>query len=352
MKAWPSSLVAAGALLIASLLGACSLGVGASPTPAPIPRVGLMHVGTDHIPPSLGTLVGRLAELGWIDGTQDELVASLVKDGRVGGPRIELIWRNLEKEQATGQAAAFVADHVDVIVAFEDKSIAAAQAATAPMLAPIPVVFLHPSDPVRDGLVKTLSEPGGNLTGVFGARDPVKKQLELYKQIMPGLRRLLTLVDPTDTVATPPLLGEAREAAAQLGIELEIREASDASGLERAFHSLSPGEVDGAFLLSPSLRLTLSQRAIDLAAEAKLPVQAHRKEWAEMGALFSLGVDVGPVGRDGARYVDSILRGKSPADLSVEEVAGSQFAINLDTARKLGIEVPPDVIDLADKVYP
>ena len=81
-------------------------------------------------------------------------------------------------------------------------------------------------------------------------------------------------------------------------------------------------------------------------------MQAHRKEWAEAGALFSLGVDVGPVGRDGARYVDSILGGTSPADLSVEEVAGSQFAINLDTARKLGIEVPPDVIDLADKVYP
>ena len=352
MRAWRSQLAVAGALLIASLLGACSAWPGASPTAAPVPRVGLMHVGTDHIPPSLGTLVGRLAELGWIDGTQDELVASLVKDGHVGGPRIELIWRNLEPDQAPGQAEEYVRERVDVIVAFEDKSIAAAQAATAPMEAPIPIVFLHPSDPVRDGLVKTLAEPGGNLTGVFGARDPVKKQLELYKEIMPGLRRLLTLVDPTDTVATPPLRDEAREAAAQLGIELDIREASDAPGLEQAFRALSPGEVDGAFLLSPSLRLNFSQKAIDLAAEAKLPVQAHRKEWAEKGALFSLGVDVGPVGREGARYVDSILRGTSPGDLSVEEVAGSQFAINLATARSLGIDVPPDVIDLADKVYP
>jgi putative ABC transport system substrate-binding protein len=352
MRAWPSPLAVLSAVILASLLGACSLGVGSNSTAAPIPRVALMHVGTDHIPPSLGTLVERLAELGWMDGTKDDLVATLTKDGRFKGPRIELIWRNLEPGEVNDQAKAYVAEHVDIIVAFEDRSIAAAQAATAAAEPRIPVVFLHPSDPVRDGLVESLSAPGGNLTGVFGARDPVKKQLELYKQIMPGLRRLLTLVDPTDTVATPPLLDEAREAAAQLGIELEIREASDASGLERAFHSLSPGEVDGAFLLSPSLRLTLSQRAIDLAAEAKLPVQAHRKEWAEKGALFSLGVDVGPVGREGARYVDSILRGKSPADLSVEEVAGSQFAINLDTARKLGIDVPPDVIDLADKVYP
>ncbi|TMD29920.1 MAG: hypothetical protein E6I94_05750, partial [Chloroflexi bacterium] len=204
MKARRSPLAMVGAIVFASLLGACGPGIGASPTPQPIPRVALMHVGTDHVPPSLGTLVGRLADLGWIDGSHDELVSHLVKDGHVGGPRIELIWRNLEKEQAKDQAAAYVAEHVDVIVAFEDASIAAAQAATARMEHPIPVVFLHPSDPVRDGLVASLSHPGGNLTGVFGARDPVVRQLELYQQIVPGLRRLLTLVDPTDK-ATPVL---------------------------------------------------------------------------------------------------------------------------------------------------
>lgn len=352
MKAWPSPPALLSAVALASLLGACSLGVGSSPTPPPIPRVALMHVGTDHIPPSLGTLVERLAELGWMEGTKDELVAVLTKDGRFKGPRIELIWRNLEPDQAEGQAQAYVSERVDIIVAFEDKSIAAAEGATAKAEPRIPVVFLHPSDPVRDGLVESLAAPGGNLTGVFGARDPIKKQLEYYKQIMPELQRLLTLVDPTDTVATPPLLSQAREAAAQLGIELDIREASSEDDLERAFRSLAPGEVDGAFLLSPSLRLNFSQVAIDLADEADLPVQAHRKEWAEKGALFSLGVDVGPVGRRGARYVDEILRGTAPADLSVEEVEGSQFAINLDTARKLGIEVPREVINLADLVYP
>jgi putative ABC transport system substrate-binding protein len=352
MKASPSLLLVASGVLIASVLGACSLTVAPSSTRAAVPRVGLMHVGTDHVPPSLGTLVERLAELGWMEGTKDELVAALTTNGQFTGPRIELLWRNLEPGEATGQAAEFVDERVDLIVAFEDKSIAAAQAATAAMEHPIPIVFLHPSDPVRDGLVKNLSEPEGNLTGVFGARDPVKRQLELYKEMMPGLHRLLTLVDPTDSVATPPLLGEAREAAAQLGIELDIREAADAAGLETAFRSVSPERVEGAFLLSPSLRLTLSQAAINLAAAAGLPVQAHRKEWAEKGALFSLGVDVGPVGREGARYVDAILRGTAPADLSVEEVAGSQFAINLATARRLGIVIPPDVIDRADQVYP
>jgi putative tryptophan/tyrosine transport system substrate-binding protein len=351
MKAWLSPLAVVRLIACVSLLGACAAGIGTSPTSPPIPRVGLMHVGTDHVPPSLGTLVGRLAELGWIDGSQDELVGRLTQEGRIQGPRIELIWRNLEKAQVEGQAEEFVRERVNVIVAFEDKSIAAAQAATAESQDPIPVIFLHPSDPVRDGLVQSLSNPGGNLTGVFGARDPLAKQLEVYKQIMPGLRRLLTLVDPTDTVATPPLLAEARQAADRLGIELVERKASVAADLEQAFRTLAPGEVDGAFLLSPSLRLTLSKKTIELAHEANLPVQAHRKEWVQEGALFSLGVDVGPVGRAGARYVDRILRGTPPADLSVEEVNQTQFALNLGRAAELGIDVPPEVIDLAFPVY-
>jgi putative ABC transport system substrate-binding protein len=349
MKARLSPLAMVSAVVFATLFGACAARIGASPTAQAIPRVGLMHVGTDHVPPSLGTLVGRLADLGWIDGSAEELVAGLVKDGHVQGPKIELIWRNLLPEQANDQAAAFVAEHVDVIVAFEDKSIAAARAATAPMEHPIPVVFLHPSDPVRDGLVESLSHPGGNLTGVFGARDPVVRQLELYQQIVPGLRRLLTLVDSTDK-ATPVLLTEAKDAAARLGLELDIRETSTAADLERAFHSLSPGDVDGAFILSPSLRLNFSKAIIELATEANLPVQAHRKEWLQQGALFSLGVDVGPVGDAGARFVDSILRATPPADLPVEEVRRIEFAINLGRAQELHIDVPQDVIDRADVV--
>jgi putative ABC transport system substrate-binding protein len=349
MKARLSPLAMVSAVVFATLFGACAARIGASPTAQAVPRVGLMHVGTDHVPPSLGTLVGRLADLGWIDGSAEELVAGLVKDGHVQGPKIELIWRNLLPEQANDQAAAFVAEHVDVIVAFEDKSIAAARAATAPMEHPIPVVFLHPSDPVRDGLVESLSHPGGNLTGVFGARDPVVRQLELYQQIVPGLRRLLTLVDSTDK-ATPVLLTEAKDAAARLGLELDIRETSTAADLERAFHSLSPGDVDGAFILSPSLRLNFSKAIIELATEANLPVQAHRKEWLQQGALFSLGVDVGPVGDAGARFVDSILRATPPADLPVEEVRRIEFAINLGRAQELHIDVPQDVIDRADVV--
>ncbi len=300
-----------------------------------VKRVGLMHVGTDHIPPSWPSLKARLEELGWTDGRN-----------------IELMWRNLEPDEAEAQANAFVGQGVDVIVAFEDKSISAAQEATARMSDPIPIVFLHPSDPVRDGLVESLAHPDSNLTGVYAARDVVAKQLELYQLLVPRLRRVLTLVDPEDP-ATDRLLPQYRAAAAQLPrpLELAIREASSAQDLRRIFRSLRPGEVDGAFLLSPSLRLNHTALTIRLAKRARIPVQAHRKEWVEEGALYSYGIDLPLIGRAGARYVDSLLRGMSPADLPVQEIPEIELAINLDTAARLGIKVPREMIIRADEVY-
>jgi putative tryptophan/tyrosine transport system substrate-binding protein len=298
-------------------------------------RVALMHVGIDHVPASRNTLKARLAELGWVEGRN-----------------IELIWRNLEPKDAPEQAREFVRQRVDVIVAFEDTSIAAAQAATARVDDRIPIVFLHPTDPVRDGLVPSLSRPNRNLTGVFGARDVVAKQLERYQLIVPDLRRVLTLVDPTDK-RTDRLLQEYRAAAAQLPrrLDLDVRKASNAEDLRRIFGSLRPGEVDGAFLLSSSLRLNFSSLTIRLAERAGIPVQAHRKEWVEKGALFSYGTNLLPLGRAGARYVDAILRGTQPADLAVQEIPEVEFAINLKTASRLGIKPPQDIIIRADEVY-
>jgi ABC-type uncharacterized transport system substrate-binding protein len=359
-----------GMVLCASFLGACS--DPNVPTPQPVRRVALMHVGTDHNPPSLATLVAGLGDLGWFDGPASQVMQHLVGDetkvqgrmeqleGQFDGERIQLIWRNLkDAAQANEQARGFVRERVDVIVAFEDSSISAAQDATADPANRIPVVFLHPSDPLRDGLVDSLPHPGGNLTGVWGARDPVARQLEIYRQIMPVPQplRLLTLEDPTDPL-TPPLLPKASEAAGTFGIELEEREASDDAGLEAVFQSVRPGAVDGAFILSPSLRLHFSGEILGLAAAANLPVQAHRKEWVnpegetDQGALFSLGVDVGPVGAKGATFVDRILKGAKPADLPPEEVPKVEFALSLKRAEELGIKVPPDVVEQANPVYP
>jgi len=325
----------AAAALLASALAGCTASAHDSSGGQAMKHVGLMHVGRDHIPPSWPALKARLAQLGWVDGKN-----------------VKLEFRNLDPEEAAAQARVFVLEHVDVIVAFEDKSIEAAQTATQGLDHPIPVVFLHPSDPVRDGLVESLSHPGTNLTGVFSARDAVAKQLEMYELLVPGLHRVLTLVDPTDK-NTKRLLEQYRAAAAGLRrpVQLDIRDATTPADLKRIFRSLEPGEVDGAFLLSPSLRLNDSALTIALARRAGIPVQAHRKEWVQRGALFSYGIDLPLIGRAGARYVDALLRGAEPSDLAVQVVPKIEFAINLQTAARLGIKVPQEMIIRADEVY-
>ena len=327
-------------------------------------QVALVHVGTDHVPPSFGSLVAQLEETyGWelpdaeveacLEEAQEKALERVPAGCDVVGENLELYWRNLEPDAAAAQADVFVRQGVDVIVAYEDTSISSAQKATAGMSEPTPIVFLHPNDPVRDGLTKSLTRPSTNLTGVFGPRDVVAKQLELYQLIVgKRLRRVLTLVDPTDP-QTEKLLPQYQRAAAELTppLRLDIREATTAQDLTRIFRSLRRGEVDGAFLLSPKLRLNHSSVTIELAKKAGIPVQAHRKEWVEQGALFSYGIDLVPIGAAGARYVDSLLEGTPPAELPVEEIPETEFAINLGAAGRLGIKVPQDMIIRANEVY-
>lgn len=328
------SLLVLGTLAVTAFLSGCG-GSDGDNADGTMKRVGLMHVGTDHIAPSLGGLKAGLAELGWVEGKN-----------------IQLDYKNLEKELAAAQARAFVLGRVDVIVAFEDASIEAAKEATADEENRIPVVFLHPTDPVADGLVESLSHPNANLTGVFGARDELDKQLELYQLLVPKLRRVLALVDPTDT-RTGKVLANVRAAAKELPRPLELveREATTEADLRRVFRSLRPGEVDGVLLVSPTLRLRRTRLASRLAREAELPIQAHRKEWVEQGALFSYGIDAPLIGHEGARYVDSILRGTPPSELPVDRIAKIELAINLKTASRLGIKVPQELILDADFVY-
>jgi putative ABC transport system substrate-binding protein len=299
----------------------------------PVLRVGLMHVGIDHIPPSLKPLEARLRELGWIQGRN-----------------IHLIWRNLPSEDAAkAQAEAFVKSRVDLIIAFEDQSVRQAKAATA--VSHTPVVFLHPVDPVQAGYVRSLRHPGGNLTGVFGLRDLVAKQLELYKAVVPGLHRVLALVDPLDP-STAALWKQSQAAALKLHLALVVRKAATPDELIQVFRSVRHANVQAVFVVSPKLLFNYSQLLIGLAeGEAHLPLELNRKEWVQKGALFSYGPDFELIGREGARYVDSILRGAKPSELAVEEEPRVQFTLNLTTARRLGIRVPESTAILADRVY-
>jgi len=293
-------------------------------------RVGLFHVGLDHVPPSLDGLREGLKALGYEDGKN-----------------IRLDWRNLpDEEAARSTAKEFVQDRVDLIVAFESQTVRAAKAATSE----IPVVFLHVSDPLAEGFARSLSRPGGNLTGFgefFG--DLLAKRIEMFKEINPRLRRLLVLLDPQD-LAMPQQLAEVRRAAKVLGIELSEREVSLQPEVERVFGSLRRGQVQGVFVASSSLVTKFFSLIIRLAAKGNLAVPGHRKEWAERGALFSYGANFHAVGRGAARYVDKILKGGRPADLPVEQVTRLELVINLRTAKALGLTIPPSIMVRADQV--
>ncbi len=293
-------------------------------------QIGLLHVGLDHVPPSLLGLREGLKALGYKEGKN-----------------IQLDWRNLPNEAAAHETAkAFVRDGVDLIVTFENQTVRAAKAATTQ----IPIVFLHVDNPVAAGFVHSLFRPGGNLTGftsfVFDLPD---KKLELFTQLVPHLRRVLVLKDPDDPL-TPSMLAKLRKAGAALKLHLVEQAVTDQADIERFFGSLQPGDVEGVFVLSLNLQVKFSALLIRLTAERGLPLPGYRKEWVQRGALFSYSPNIRAIGRDTATYVDKILKGAKPGDLPVERRIRLELVINLKTAKKIALTIPPEVLFRADEV--
>jgi putative ABC transport system substrate-binding protein len=304
MRRWITPL---DAFALALVFFAAPLTAGAQ-QPGKVWRVGLFHVGLDHVPPSLQPLRDSLRALGYEEGKN-----------------IHLDWRNLPDEDAALKTAnEFVRDRVDLIVAFENQTARAAVAATST----IPVVTLHVTDPVAAGFVKSLSHPGGNVTGFAGfVFEFPDKQLQLLKEAVPRLRRVAVLLDPHDPVSDRLLL-LLRNAASTLRVELLERGASVEADLGRALAGLAPGGADGVVVVSPNLHVKFSSALIHLSGERRLPYVAFRKEWVQQGALLSYAPDLASVGRAAAAYVDKILKGAKPADLPVEQPTQFELAIN------------------------
>ncbi|HKR58274.1 MAG TPA: ABC transporter substrate-binding protein [Pyrinomonadaceae bacterium] len=297
--------------------------------PAKVWHLGVFHVGLDHVPPSLETLRGGLKALGYEQGKN-----------------IYLDWRNLGDEEAARESAKeFVRNRVDLIVAFENQSVRAAKAATTE----IPIVFISVTDPVADGFVKSLAHPGGNLTGFVGRRELPDKELELFKEVVPRLRRVLVLSDPEDPAAER-LLIEVRKIKSVLKLQLIERAVTSQGDIERVFNSIKRSDVEGVLMVSIDLQQKFTALILRLASEKRLPLAVRSSLWVEKGGLFSYGHDVTPVGRDAAGYVDRILKGTKPADLPVQQPMKFELIINLKTAKQIGIEIPQWTLMKADKV--
>ena len=218
------------------------------------------------------------------------------------------------------------------------------------MITDIPVVFLHVTDPVAAGVVKSLGHPGGNMTGLVALGNAPLKEVQLFKEIVPGLHRMLVLADPDDP-GVPQFRREVQQVASALKITTVERDARTQAELEQIFVPLSRSNTDGVFIASLNLRVKFHSVILRLATKQRLPVAGHRSEWVEQGALFSYAENIREVGRVAAgRYVDKIFKGAKPADLPVEAYERPELVINLKTAKAFGLTVPQWMLRRADRV--
>jgi putative ABC transport system substrate-binding protein len=260
---------------------------------------------------------------------------------------IDYRWAQGNYEQLRADAADLVRRRVALIVA--TGGLAAARAAKN-ATETIPILFIGGANPVGEGLVASLSRPGGNATGVnLYASDIIPKRLELLRELVPGIAKFVVVINPKVPSAQFERL-ELEKAVQEPGLQLSILEASDAGELKKAIHSAAAAGA-GALLVSPDGFFT-SQRAqiVDLVASHKLPAAYGWRQYTEVGGLMSYGPSIPDAYRHIGEYAGRILKGAKPGDLPVQQPTAFELVLNLKTAKALGIEVPYPLLVAASEL--
>jgi putative ABC transport system substrate-binding protein len=261
---------------------------------------------------------------------------------------VEYRWAENRLERLPELAADLVRRDVAMIVASGGLPVAsAARAASSTM----PTLFIVPEDPVRLGLVASLARPGGNLTGVnFVAAELVAKRLELLRELLPRLHRIAVLVSPLDTANTEPTLRDVQAASRTMGLQTNIYEATTSLEIDAAFKSIAGASADALFVANAPFFNGRRVQLVQLAARYALPATYSGREYAEVGGLMSYGSDIAESYRQLGIYASRILRGAKPAELPVVQSSKLELVINHQTARMLGLVVPPTLLATADEV--
>jgi putative tryptophan/tyrosine transport system substrate-binding protein len=235
---------------------------------------------------------------------------------------------------------------VDIIVAGEASNAAeAARTATDR----IPIVFIGGSDPVGDGLVKSLARPGGNITGIADLDiELVPKRMEIFHEMVPGLKRVLFVYDATNAHATS-ILRVHRDAAHRLGLTLVERPVRSQEEAKAAIAGARRTHGDGLFS-TRLLSLNIPGFILEAGARGTLPTMFHSAFFTERGGLASYAAAQRELGRGAASLVDKILKGAKPADLPVQQPTKFELVINLKTAKALGLTIPPSLLLRADRI--
>jgi putative tryptophan/tyrosine transport system substrate-binding protein len=223
----------------------------------------------------------------------------------------------------------------------------AAKAATAT----IPIVFGVGDDPVQLGLVASLARPGGNATGInFFNTEVTAKRLRLLHDLVPKAVRIAVLVNPANASTAETTLREVKEAAPTLGLQIHVLNAATVGDIDAAFATLARERPDPLFVAPDGYFAARRGQFTILTARDKIPATYPNSEFVVAGGLMSYGTDFADTFRQVGVYTGRILKGAKPADLPVVQSTKFEFVINLQMARALGIEVPPDMLALADEV--
>jgi putative ABC transport system substrate-binding protein len=299
-----------------------------------MPVIGFLH------PASLDMYVGRLRAFH----------LGLKESGYVEGENVAVIYRWAENQydRLPELAADLVRRKVAVIAAAGGvPSALAAKSATTT----IPIAFAASEDPVRLGLVASLARPGGNLTGInFFVGELVTKRLELLRELVPGAARVAVLVNPTNTTNTESTLKDTQSAARAMGLQIQVLNASTNREIDAAFAMFAQERPDALFVGGDSLLVSRRVHLTQLAAHRAIPTTYGVRDFVTAGGLMSYGPDIVDTYRQVGVYTGRILAGAKPTDLPVVQASKFELVINAQTARMLGLTVPPTLLAIADEV--
>jgi len=261
---------------------------------------------------------------------------------------VEYNWLEGRYDRVLTLVADLVRRRVAVIATPGNTIAALAAKAATPT---IPIVFGVGEDPVKLGLVASLARPGGNATGVnFFFSEVVAKRLELLHELVPKAVRIAVLVNPTNTPSTEAALRDIPAAARALGLQIQLLNASTSREIEAAFATLVRDRADALFVAPDAFFNSRGVQFATLAAAHRVPAAYALREYVVAGGLMSYATDNVDMWRQVGVYTGQILKGAKPADLPVVQSTKFEFVINLQTARALGIEVPPQLLASADEV--
>jgi putative ABC transport system substrate-binding protein len=298
---------------------------------ATIPRMGLLYLGAPPPNPVVDGFMQGLRELGYIDG-KNIIIEYRFAEGK--------------EDRLPELAKELVQLKVDAIFTAGTPSIFALKQATKT----IPIVFFSTSDPIGTGVVASLAHPGGNVTGISAlASDLWPKRLELLKEISPKLSRVAMVWNKNNA----GMALEARatqDVAGPLGVALQDRGIKDANELEAVFAVMNKDRPDAFLALMDPVLNSYRKRILDFLAKNRLPAIFQSRDWVEAGGLISYGPSYPELFHRIAVQMDKVLKGAKPADIPVEQPTKFELVINLNTAKEIGLTIPPNVLARADKV--